>query len=610
MQLRLGSLFFKYLAVLIAVAGGIALLQGAIESWLASRQAVQFVSELQLSEAKRASLLIEQWLANIERQIHAVGSLPLQNTAESLKLRRQEYLRLMTLFPAIESMRLLDASGQEMLAVSQLQLDVLNSGNDHGHDVEFIETRANGRYLGAVEFRDGSEPFANLALCDNKACRSITVGHLNLKFVSEVVRGIHFGMSGISYVVDNHKQLIAHPNTSLVLKKLDIASYVQILALTKAASVAPAAAMETLDFSGNSVLSTAVPVPNTGYWVFTEQSRSEALQPMYATVWRTVIIALVGVLGAVLLAYWFARIFSKPIHVLRNGAASIGSGDYATRIDVKTGDELESLATEFNKMADQLQDYTTGLERKVAEKTIELETANRHKSEFLANMSHELRTPLTAVIGFSDVLRAKYFGPLNDKQQQYIEDIKASGEHLLSLINDILDLSKIEAGRMDLELTSFHLPTAIDNAMTLVRERAMRHQLQLKASIAPEIAMVVADERKVKQILINLLSNAVKFSYPNGWVEVVVTRGTNETVITVKDSGVGIAAEDQQTIFEAFRQLSTQLGAKQESGNEGTGLGLSLVKSLTVLHGGYVEVVSELGKGAAFRFTLPDRVVL
>jgi signal transduction histidine kinase len=250
-----------------------------------------------------------------------------------------------------------------------------------------------------------------------------------------------------------------------------------------------------------------------------------------------------------------------------------------------------------------LQSYTTSLEQKVSEKTAQLELANRHKSEFLANMSHELRTPLNAVIGFSDVLNEKYFGELNAKQQEYVKDINESGQHLLSLINDILDLSKIEAGHMDLDLALFNVPMAIDNAMVLVRERALRHQLQLRADIAPEVTDVVADQRKFKQILINLLTNAVKFSYPGGWVNVVARRDTNVTMVTVSDSGMGVAAEDQAAIFEEFRQLKSAGSAKFE----GTGLGLSLAKRLVELHGGRIWVESEPGKGASFSFTMPDR---
>ena len=300
---------------------------------------------------------------------------------------------------------------------------------------------------------------------------------------------------------------------------------------------------------------------------------------------------------------------AKPIVALRNGVKAFGQEKSNAHISEDAPDEVGDLAREFNKMASQLQSYTTSLEQKVSEKTAQLELANRHKSEFLANMSHELRTPLNAVIGFSDALKEQYFGALNDKQQEYVKDINESGQHLLSLINDILDLSKIEAGHMDLDWVKFSLPMAIDNAFVLVRERALRHQLQLRADIAPDITDVVADQRKFKQILVNLLTNAVKFSYPDGWVEVIARRDTlgshvgKGVIVTVKDSGMGIASTDHAAIFEEFHQVKAGGSAKQE----GTGLGLSLAKRLVELHGGKIWVESELGKGAAFSFTLPDR---
>ena len=241
--------------------------------------------------------------------------------------------------------------------------------------------------------------------------------------------------------------------------------------------------------------------------------------------------------------------------------------------------------------------------REIQEKSAQLEVANKHKSEFLANMSHELRTPLNAIIGFSEALIDKLFGDLTDKQLEYQKDIHQSGKHLLSLINDILDLSKIEAGRMELELSSFHLPTAISNAVTLIRERALRHGIALGVEIDPRLGDFQADERKVKQILLNLLSNAVKFTPDGGRVDLSATMDTDKVEIAVKDTGVGIASEDQASLFEEFKQLGRDSSRKAE----GTGLGLALTKRLVELHGGQILVDSAVGKGSTFRVFLPTR---
>jgi GAF domain-containing protein len=241
--------------------------------------------------------------------------------------------------------------------------------------------------------------------------------------------------------------------------------------------------------------------------------------------------------------------------------------------------------------------------REIEEKGKQIEAANRHKSEFLANMSHELRTPLNAIIGFSEVLQERLFGELNEKQAEYTDDILSSGRHLLSLINDILDLSKVEAGRMELDLTKFDLPLAIDNALTLIRERATRHGIKLHYSVDDRVGEITGDERKIKQILLNLLSNAVKFTAEGGRVDVDAALADGAVEISVSDTGIGIAKEDQEAIFEEFRQAGGNYAQKRE----GTGLGLTLTKRFVEMHGGRIWVESEIGKGSTFTFTLPMR---
>ena len=238
--------------------------------------------------------------------------------------------------------------------------------------------------------------------------------------------------------------------------------------------------------------------------------------------------------------------------------------------------------------------------REIEDKSHQLEVASQHKSEFLANMSHELRTPLNAIIGFSEVLAERMFGEINDKQAEYLADILESGRHLLSLINDILDLSKIEAGRMELERTTFHLPNAIENALTLVRERAQRHGITLGRTIDERLGMIDADERKVKQVLLNLLSNALKFTPEGGRIDVRAAARDDGVEISVTDTGVGIAPEDQTTVFEEFRQVGS--AAKKV---EGTGLGLAISRKFIELHGGRIWVESQVGLGSTFAFTLP-----
>jgi signal transduction histidine kinase len=230
-----------------------------------------------------------------------------------------------------------------------------------------------------------------------------------------------------------------------------------------------------------------------------------------------------------------------------------------------------------------------------------LEIASGHKSEFLASMSHELRTPLNAVIGFSDVLLEGMFGELNERQGEYVRDIRDSGRHLLDLINEILDLSKVEAGRMELEPAELSLPELLEQGLALVRERAARQRLTVTLEVGDGVGTVWADEVKLKQVVVNLVTNAVKFTPEGGRVDVDARVVADEVVVTVRDTGIGIAPEDQARVFEAF-----QRGDRQAS-VEGTGLGLTLSKRFVELHGGRVWVESALGLGSTFAFAIPMR---
>ena len=303
-------------------------------------------------------------------------------------------------------------------------------------------------------------------------------------------------------------------------------------------------------------------------------------------------------LGSIVLAlglgYSISWSLIGPLRQMGERFDSIAAGDFTNQVVVPNRDELGALAGNLNHMSQELGRLYG-----------QIEAANRHKSEFLANMSHELRTPLNAIIGFSEVLLEKMFGELNDKQLDYLRDIHGSGHHLLTLINDILDLSKIEAGRMELELGSFDLHELLDGASMLVRERASRHGLSLALDVADGLGEWVADERKVKQVVINLLSNAVKFTPAGGSVTLRARRVGDGVEIAVIDTGVGIAADQQALVFEEFRQAAGDHLRK----SEGTGLGLALAKRYVVWHGGTLRVESELGRGSTFAFMLPQRTV-
>ena len=297
-------------------------------------------------------------------------------------------------------------------------------------------------------------------------------------------------------------------------------------------------------------------------------------------------ISVVLALGLGLILSWA---LIGPIRRTEARLAEIAEGDFSGRLDVPNRDELGSLAANVNRMNDELRRLYG-----------ELETASRHKSEFLANMSHELRTPLNAIIGFSQVLRQRMFGEINEKQAEYLDDIVASGNHLLSLINDVLDLSKVEAGQVELEVAAFSLREALERGVVMVRERAAQSGIRMSLELTPDVDLVRGDERRLRQVVFNLLSNAVKFTPEGGSVVVATERTGREVQVSVADTGPGIAPEDHERIFEEFQQ--TDVGVTQR---EGTGLGLALSRRLVELHGGRIWVESELGRGSRFVFTLP-----
>jgi signal transduction histidine kinase len=307
---------------------------------------------------------------------------------------------------------------------------------------------------------------------------------------------------------------------------------------------------------------------------------------------------------------------TRPIRALQLGVARFGAGALSERIEVRTGDELEVLADDFNKMAGQLQDLYTGLEQRVSERTEELaaalreleqksrqlEIASRNKTLFLTSMSHELRTPLNLIIGYSQILSRQMAGEINEMQEEYLAYVLEAGNHLLLLITDILDLARIEEGIEKLELSQFWLPETLGHSVQMLRETANRKGLAIDVDVADNVGMVEADQRRIRQMVFNLLSNAIKFTPPGGSVGVTARCAGELVEIAVHDTGVGIDPEDQLRIFEPFQQAQNARGT-----GEGTGLGLSLVKRWVELLGGRVEVDSQTGVGSTFTLVIPIR---
>jgi signal transduction histidine kinase/HAMP domain-containing protein len=783
MKLPRAGLFLKYFAFIgLLVSVGL-VASGAIGLYFSYQETRNSLVSLQREKALNAAVQIDHFLRGIETQL-AWTALPLIATSsDPMEARRLDFIKVIRLVAPVTEIRHLDASGREQLMESRLQMSTVGSNADYSKDPRFTEPKKTQKaWFGPVYFRKDTEPYMTIAIPEARDRPGVTAVDVNLKFIWDVVSRMRIGEKGVAYVVDDKGFLVAHPDISLVLKKVDLSALPQVKAALAAATEAdwkePADARNS---NGDRVFSAYAPVSATGWKVFAEQPASEVVTPLYDAILRTGLLLMAGAVISLAASVWLARRMVEPVRALQRGADQIGKGDLTSRIEVKTGDELEDLASRFNTMTDQLRESYADLEKKVEvrttqlrealnqqtatsdvlrvisssttdvlpvfeaivrrakelgeahnahafhygggrihfvtstdareeflqvmrerpswepdhstitgrvvlsgkaqqiedkladpqydpkwaaqaasptrrllgvpmlrdgqpvgvltvdwlepgpvpekfvrvlqvfadqaviaienvrlfneiqEKSRQLEVANKHKSEFLANMSHELRTPLNAIIGFSEVMLTGMTGPMADKQKEFINDIRDSGKHLLGLINDILDLSKIEAGRMELDLARFNLRTAMDNAMTLVRGRAERHGIQLDQQVAPDVGEYDGDERKFKQILLNLLTNAVKFTPEGGTVTMAANKVNGSYVFRVKDTGIGIAPEDHDKVFEEFRQVGTDYARKAE----GTGLGLTLTRRLVELHGGRISLESELGKGSTFTFTLP-----
>jgi signal transduction histidine kinase len=599
MTMRRG-LLVKYVAYFATLVSAALIVSSLLHMYFSYREDRLLLGHLQQEKARSAALQIERFIEEIER--HVAGStLPLIDIlAANREEQRLELSKLLRQVPAIADATLLAPDARELANVSRLGLDAAGSGKDWTTDPAFIAARAGRTYFGRVYFRKETEPYLTIAAAGRSRVGAIVVSEVNLKYIWDVVSRIDVGAAGRAYVVDSSGFLIAHPDISLVLHKTDLSRLLQVRAARDASSAKTAISMVADDRLGQPVLTSFAPIPALSWFVFVEQPVAEAFAPLYATLWRTGGLLIGGLVLALVASVLLARHVVGPIRVVQKGAGEIGAGRLDHRIAVDTGDELELLSGEFNRMAARLQESYAGLESKVEERTRELAAANQHKSDFLAAMSHELRTPLNAIIGFSDVLNKQMFGALNPKQAKYVEVINTSGKHLLALINDILDLAKVEAGKMELDVAPFDVPGAVDGAMALVRGRADGKSITLTVDLDPRLGIAVADERKFKQVLLNLLSNAVKFTPAGGRIGVAGKRLPDAIEISVIDSGIGIAPEHHAVIFEEF----TQIDGRHRP--EGTGLGLTLTKKLIALQGGAIAVESALGRGAKFTFTLPQ----
>jgi signal transduction histidine kinase len=615
-------LFRKYVVIFFGLVSGVLIASGAMEIYFSYQGNKATLVRVQSEKAEMAATRIEEFMHGIVTAIAWTARSAYLPGDEAPRQRHLDFLWLLRQAPSITEAMHLDASGRETLRVSRLARNVVGSRADHSQDPRFLAAQAGAIYFGPVYFRRESEPYMTIALPLRGPDAGIATAEVNLKFFWGVISQIRIGRAGHAYVVDSGGILIAHPDLGLVLQKTALGTLPQVRAAL-AAAPRPAGrggsrAEIGADLNGREVLTAHAAVSPVGWHVFVEQPVREAFSPLYAAILRTGILLLVGLALSTVASLVLARRMLRPIQALQHGAARIGAGSLDERITLQTGDELEALAEQFNQTAAQLQESYATLERKVQErttdltealrelreKTQQLEVASRHKSNFLANMSHEFRTPMHAIIGCSEILLDSSLPVTEQEREQFLRDILASGRHLLALINDVLDLSRIEAGRLDLRIE----PTAVREVLDIVhgamRPLAAKKHIQLDLECAGSIGLVPMDAVRMRQALLNLVGNALKFTPEGGrvWVRGFLSQLNGELRIEVEDTGPGIPVEEHERIFVEFQQAPVAHAAGRP---DGAGLGLTLARRFVEMHGGRLWVESEVGRGSTFIVTLP-----
>ncbi|WP_456617786.1 ATP-binding protein [Bradyrhizobium sp. P5_C12] len=615
-----GRLFRKYLYSIVALAFAALAINTGFDVWFSYREQKQLLAATQREQAASAAIQIGQFIGQIENQIRWLSRLPPElSTNEDDRLNA---IRLLRLSPAIAEITELDAQGREQVRVSRRVADRVGSKIDISASAAFRGANESRAYYGPVYFFGDTEPFMTIATRGTGREPSVVVAEVNLRFIWDLVAGIRVGNTGKAYVIDRMGVLIAHPDLWPALRRSDLSSHADVRAALDGIGP-PSGGLVKEDLSGQRVLSTYATVPSLGWVVFVELPLSEAYATIYASIGRSTFLLIVLLAFAVLVSLLLSRRMTVPIQMLMQGARRIESGDLGLRLAIKTGDELEALGDQFNRMAAHLRESYATLERKVAERTSELEKARDHalaehdaaerarsaavaanetKSRFLAVVSHELRTPLNGVMG---VLQLLDDGSLGELQRRHLATAAASGETLIALVDAILEYARLEASAETLETRGFRLDQLIEAAADLMRPQAFGKGLTFDlVSDATVNTSVHGDPVRLNRILLNLIGNAIKFT-PRGGIglKATATRHDDHVVlsITIRDTGIGIAPDMHERIFEDFVQADDSIARRFG----GTGLGLAIARRLARLMHGELTVESTPGAGSSFMLTVP-----
>jgi len=608
---RRGRLVRHYFLIsLLLIAGGL-VTSAVLEVYFRYRESQEQIARLQHEMAALAAVKIERFVQDITTAIRAATKTREVAQSKISPEYRFELKRLLYLAPAITEAVALDTNGVKQAHVSRAGTISSNLGSTINASRVFQRALQGSPDYGPVYFVKDSEPYMTIVFPIEQfagAVIGVVRAEVNLKHVWDVVSSIKAGEAGYAYVVDRTGDLISHRDISLVLQRRNLGHLAQVKAAFQTASGEPRSEVtlaENLD--GKKVISSYAFIPSVQWVVIVERPAEEAYAPLYASMLRTATLLMVALTIALLTSLFMRQRVVRPLETLQRGVERIGKGDLNHQLNMKTGDEIEILADEFNEMATHLREAYTELERKVAERTQALTIANQKlaavselKSQFLANVNHELRTPVSAIIGYGGLMLSDAEGRISPLQQENLKDLLNNAERLLSLIDSLLDFAKIEAGKLEVQVEPVDLEKIIGGAVLAVGSTVSGNHVQVIRHVAPDLPILNTDRDKIAQIMLNLLDNAAKFT-ERGEIRVSAARHNGSLKLVVSDTGIGIPEQDLNRIFEEFHRGRPANGKKYQ----GTGLGLAIVKRLVDLLGGSIEVSSEVNVGSTFTVTLP-----
>jgi signal transduction histidine kinase len=578
------------------------------------RDAAELQAEIASVTAEGIRNFVRRKIERFSDNADAVSLYPLGSKEQQLLLRL-----LVKNDSSFSDASIIDARGMEVLKVSDRRVYFPSDFSDQSKAAKFIKAFKGEDYISPVYTSTRAQPYVTLAIPLWGAAQSIVgvaSAEADLSFLWDVIGKIRFATAGYGYLVDEHGNLIAHKDAALVLKRMDLRQVAGVQRFLRNPTRSdPTPAEEGQGLMGRPVLATYWPVPELGWAIILEEPLDAALANVEILKRSAlVLLAIVLLVGAAVIAWASSRI-TGPIRELHQGAKIIGSGNLEYRVDIKSGDEIEWLGEEFNKMAGELKVSYATLEQKVKDKTGELEKsnseleqayssllmANKAKDEFLSVMSHELRTPLNVIMGYSGMIKEGILGTINPEQSQALGKVIGRSSDLLIMITEILQATSIEAGKVQLEKQDIQLKDFLENLKSNY-EIPLSNGIAINWDYPLDTVTLHTDSAKLKHILQNLINNAIKFT-SQGSVSITAKyiSQARAAQFQVADTGIGIPQEMIPSIFEMFHQVDSS----ETRTYGGVGIGLYIVKKYTDLLGGEIQAKSALGKGTTFTLTIP-----